>query len=162
MQVPRLPHQFPGACSPLLCHLGKPQESWFFHPLLFLPEESGSDRHPYSESLLLLSLRGPPGDKSQDRSPAGLRFHTSTLLPPGGCLRKSTVLCLGETGPCSPDCGQSWPLASIPVSSQTSSDLSLTLGFPFSPDIVASLGHCLPVCWKPPVQHPTLELPPSV
>lgn len=42
---------------PPVC-LGKPQESWFFHPLLFFPGESGSDSHPYSKRFHL-SLSWP-------------------------------------------------------------------------------------------------------
>lgn len=78
---------------------------------------------------------------------AGLGFHTSTLLPLGGCLRKSRAwFCSEDRGPKGRSCcGQ----ASIPGSPPTSPGLWSASTFPFSPIIVPSLGHCLPFCCKP-------------
>lgn len=64
----------------LLCHLQKPQESWFFHPLL--PPRGVRIRYPYSK-MLLLSLPAPPGDNSQGLSalPVGWDFRQHFAAP---------------------------------------------------------------------------------
>lgn len=137
----------------LLCHLRKPQESWFFHPLL--PPRGVRIRYPYS-TMLLLSLPAPPGDNSQGLSalPVGWDFRRHFAAPWWLPEEKQCPMLHGRSGGAS-GFGQDlahWLSFLAPLRPPT---------VPFSPSTVTSLRHCLPDCWEPPVCPPAPELSPE-
>lgn len=146
MQVSGLQHQFPGAHA-------APREPGEALGLLVLPPRGVRIRQ------IPLFLKVPPSPPCQLGPVLGLSpilgdcishkyFAAPGWLPGGKAGSGSPGRSRGAAWP--EVVGRSWPLAFIPVFSQTSPGLSSHQPLvPINPAIVTSLGHCLLVCWKP-------------
>lgn len=155
MQVPRLSHPFPVACLPPSVLPGE-APGILVLPSSALPPTGVRISHltpKGSISSFLAHLGTSP--RSSQLSRCTEISHQHFAAPWWLSEEKHVLLCSREAeGPMARVVSKIWPLASIPGSFQTSSDLLSTLVFLFSPTIVTSFGHCLPICRKTPMCHP--------